>query len=187
MAENIVLFNLKNVHYAVATIGNNGAISYGDVKKLPGIVNLTLETEQNSEKFYADSRAYYVAASTAAYKGEIEIANVTEDFEKNVLGFKTDSKNVMYENLSINPKEVALLFEIEGDTKGVRHLLVRTQFSKPKLEYKTGSDKTEISTVKMSYDGLANENGIGRYKTTANTDETTYNNWFTTVYTGANE
>lgn len=185
--ENKVMFGLENVHYAIATVGLTGEVQYGTVKRLPGAVSLTLENEQSSENFYADNSVYHVSLGAAGYKGEIEIANITEDFEKDVLNMKRDGKNVTYEDLGLAPEEVALMFEIKGDKNKVRHVLYRVKFAKPKLEYKTLADKTDVATVKMEFAGLANAKNIGRAKTNKDTDQTTYDNWFSKVYVATAE
>ena len=38
----------------------------------------------------------------------------------------------------------------------------------------------------MSYEGLTNEKGIGRIKTSKETDEQVYSKWFDSVYTLTN-
>ena len=56
MAENKVMFNLCNVHYAVKTDAG-----YLTPVKVPGAVSLSLEAQGDEEKFYADGIAYYVS------------------------------------------------------------------------------------------------------------------------------
>ena len=80
------------------------------------------------------------------------------------------------------PKEVALLFEIDGNEKAERHALLRVKFSKPKYEFKTTTDKVDVPVLKLSYEGLTDEKGIGRIKTNKETDEQVYTKWFEKVY-----
>lgn len=179
---NKVLYNFKNVHYALVSVDAQGVLSFSTPKRLLGTVDFSMELEQSSEPIYSEGLVYHVLQSTSGYKGELTLHNISEDFEAEVLGLKKDSKNVMYEDLNIHPKEFALLFEISGDAKAVRHVMYRIQASKPKLEYKTTTDKADITNVKLNYVGLADENGIGRVKTNDDTDTDTYANWFKNVY-----
>lgn len=180
--NNKYLFNLKNVHYAVTTVNEAGETSFSAVKRLPGTTKLTMELEQSQENNYSEGQVYFVTTTTAGYKGELTIYNVDPEFEKDVLGFKADSKGVVYEQTTLQPKEIALLFEIEGNGKPERHVMYRLQLTKPKFEFSTTTDKTEAVNLEMEYTGLSDENGIGRAKTNAATDAETYNNWFKSVY-----
>ena len=42
-ARNKVEFGLRNVHYAVITEGDDGAITYGTPTKIPGAVSITMD------------------------------------------------------------------------------------------------------------------------------------------------
>lgn len=180
--SNKYLYNLKNVHYSIATVGADGALTYGEIKRLMGTTELTIELDQNSDKHYSEGLTYFVLNTSTGYKGELTIYNVPKEFEVDVLGFKEDSKKVLYENMNTQANQIALLFEIEGNEKAERHIMYRLQFSKPKMEYKTNTDKADVQVLKMSYEGLTDENGIGRAKTSKETDETVYNGWFSSVY-----
>lgn len=184
---NKVMFNLKNVYYSVVSEGVGGTLQYAKPKRLLGTTELTMELEQSSEKHYSEGLVYYVTTSSAGYKGELSIFNVDEDFEKDILGLKVDSKNVQYEDMYTQPKEIALLFEIDGNEKPERHCLLRVKFSKPKYEYKTTTDKIDVPVLKFSYEGLTDEKGIGRTKTNKNTDTEVYNKWFDAVYRPTSE
>ena len=178
--SNKYLFNLKNVHYAPVTVGEDGTLSFGAVTRLMGTTELTMELEQSSDKHFSEGLVYFVTTSSAGYKGEISIYNVDAKFEKEVLGMKEDTKKVQYEDMYAQPKEIALLFEVDGNEKAERHC------SKPKYEYKTTTDKVDVPVLKLSYEGLTNEKGIGRIKTSKDTDEQVYSKWFDSVYTLTN-
>lgn len=180
--SNKYLFNLKNVHYAVVTVGKNGDLTYGDVKRLMGSTELTIGLEQSSEKHFSEGLVYFVTTSSAGYKGEISVYNVDNEFEQDVLGLKVDTKKVQFEDMYTQPKEIALLFEVDGNEKAERHCLLRVKLSKPKYSFKTTTDKVSTPVLKLSYEGLTDENGIGRIKTSKETEEAVYNDWFKSVY-----
>ena len=52
--SNKYLFNLKRVHYAPVTVGEDGALTFGTVTRLMGTTELTMELEQSSEKHFSE-------------------------------------------------------------------------------------------------------------------------------------
>jgi len=57
--KNKVKFNICNVHYALLTLGADGAVSFGTPVAMPGSVSLSLDPNGEPSNFYADGYAYY--------------------------------------------------------------------------------------------------------------------------------
>ena len=83
--NNKVKDNLKNTHYALLMIGEDGAVSYAAPVPFPGSVSLSLDANGEPENFYADGIAYYVINNNMGYDGDLELALIPESFRTDVL------------------------------------------------------------------------------------------------------
>ena len=180
---NKVQFGLSNVWFALLNLGENGDATFGTPHKHPGAVNLTLEPSGSDTPFYADNIVYYTASANQGYTGTLEMALFDEWFQTNVLGNTLDENGVMVENSNINPKPVAILYQVEGDEEAARRVLYNVQVSRGSDTAATKGETTEpqTSTVNITVSPLP-ESGIVRAHTTQNTDETTFNSWYNEVY-----
>lgn len=152
MAEkaNKVKFNLKNTHYALLTIGEDGAPTFGTPVPMPGSVSISLDANGEPENFYADGGVYYVINNNCGYDGDLELALIPESFRTDVLKETLDSKGVLIENSEVELAAFALLFEFDGDQKHIRHVLYNCSASRPGIEGKTNEDSKEVQTEKLS-------------------------------------
>jgi phi13 family phage major tail protein len=190
MAANKVKFGLKNVHYAIATETTTLGVtttSYGTPEAFPGAVSLEVNpSSSDATVFRADDSDYYiVSGSEQGFDGSFECANIPEAFETDVLGATTDDNGVIVEFASDEIKYVALMFEINGDASARRYLVPKVKFAKPGISAETtGENGNEPKTTKLDFTASPRpDDGLARVHTGDNTDSTTYNGWFTTVYT----
>lgn len=190
MAANKVKFGLKNVHYAIATETTSSGVTttaYGNPVAWTGAVNLEVNPSSTDQSvFRADDSDYYIiSGSSQGFDGTYECAYVPEDVETDVLGMTKDDNGVICEKESDTVKYVALLFEISGDDSGRRYLVPKVKFAKPGISAETtGTDGNQPKTVSMSFTASPRpDDGLARLHTGDTTDSTTYNGWFTEVYT----
>lgn len=185
--NNKVKYNLKNAHYALLTIGEDGAVTYGMPVALPGSVSLSLDANGEPENFYADGIAYYVINNNMGYDGDLELALIPESFRTDVLREKLDAKGVLIENSDAELALFALLFEFDGDVRHIRHVMYNCSASRPKIEGKTNEDKKEVQTETLTIRATPLADGKVKAKTGNTTDAAVYAGWYKVVYLSAAE
>ncbi len=180
--NNKVKYNLKNTHYAMLTIGEDGTVSYGTPTPMPGSVSISLDANGEPENFYADGIAYYVINNNMGYDGDLELAMIPESFRTEALKEELDDNGVLIENAQVELASFALLFEFDGDVKHIRHVLYNCAASRPGIEGKTNEDSREVQTETLTIKATPLSNGMVKAKTGNTTDATVYADWYKAVY-----
>ena len=180
--KNKVKYNLKNTHYAMLTISEDGAVSYGTPIPMPGSVSISLDANGEPENFYADGTAYYVINNNMGYDGDLELALIPESFRTDVLKEEADNNEVLVENAHSETAAFALLFEFDGDIRKIRHVLYNCSASRPKIEGKTNEESREVQTETLTIKARPLASGYVKAKTGNKTSAETYANWYKSVY-----
>lgn len=180
---NKVKFGLSNVHYALLTTDQSGNIVFGAPKPIPGAVSLSMTPQGETNQFYADNVAYYVAVANSGYQGDLEIALVPDPFAQDVLKESMDETGkVLLENSSAETAPFALLFQFNGDQHGVRHVLYNCTAARPNVVGSTTTNTKEPQTSSLSITAAPLADGGVKAKTTADTPDSVYNSWYTQVW-----
>ena len=183
LKKNKVKFGLNKVHWAKITgWSEEGESTYATPVRLPGAVSLSIDANGENENFFADNTVYYVINNNAGYDGDLEIALITTDFAIEILGEQLDAKGVLVERNDAETSQFALFFEFDGDKNHIRHVLYCCSASRPATEGETTEESKSVKTEKLSLKATALPNGLVKSKTCESTDESTYNNWYNSVY-----
>ena len=184
MPENKVTFGLKNVHIApVKTIGADGVITYDEVFRFPGAMDLTLDPKGDSGAVKADDIDYHFINSNEGYDGKLKVPHIIEVFATKILGEIKDSQTgVMTEKGDAEPTAFAIMFEFSGDKNKTRHVLYYCSASRPSNGSST-KNGTNVNERELSFKASPRplDSVIKRSITSADNNEV-YNNWFTKVY-----
>lgn len=183
--ENKVTFGLKNAHYVpIEEEETEESITYGTPVRIPGAVELTLEPRGEMTEFYADDMLYYTAANNQGYDGTLNIANIPDQFAIDCLGEEKDETDeVITEKANKTGKDFALLFEFDGDIKATRHVLYKCSASRPSIGSTTKTNTKEPNTNELSFVSSPRMKDLAvKTKTTTNTPDNIYNNWYKKVY-----
>lgn len=186
--KNKVKYNLRNVHYATFTVSESGEITFNKPIPIPGAVSVSLSKIGDISVFYADGIAYYVSAPNSGYDGDLEIALIPEQFEKDCIGTGADDNDLLYETTAPKGNPFALLFEFEGDVKCVRHCLYFCHAVKSEISSQTKTETNEPVTDKLKIKAtpspyLEDKNGhpLIQTRTGDSTAAEVYANWYKEV------
>lgn len=180
--KNKVKFGLKNCHYALVDMAEDGTITFGTPQALPGAVSLSLDAEGENSPFYADDSVYYMVSDNNGYSGDLELALIPEGFLTDVLKETEDANGVIVENKDVEPGHFALLFEFSGDQRKIRHCMYYCSATRPSVSGNTKEDSTEVQTESLSLTVSPLPSGIVKVKTGTSTSDAVYNDWYKAVY-----
>jgi phi13 family phage major tail protein len=184
---NKIKYGLKNVYYAVATIAANGSATYTAPKALPGAVSISLDPQGDTTPFYADNVAYWTGIANTGYEGDLEVAMLSDDFYKDVLGNLEDKVGVLYETNNASPIHFALMFQFEGDVEATRHIFYNCTAARPNIGSETQGETVEpgTETVTLTANSIYVpdlDKDVIKAKATNSESPTAYASWFTQPY-----
>lgn len=180
---NKVKYGLKNAHYALLTINEDGSVSFGTPVPIPGSVSLTMDAQGETSTFYADNMAYYVTATNGGYRGSFEVALIPDSFRTSVLGETLDAEaQVLVENVNNQTSPFALMFEFQGDQKAIRHILYNCTCTRPSVSGSTTTNTSEPTTETMTLTASPLPNGVTKARTTMTTPDIQYAAWYDAVW-----
>lgn len=184
--ENKVEFGFKNVHVAFIESYNAEIkkYTYGDIKPIPGGINISLDPSGDETEFYADDIKYFFQAANTGYQGDVEMARLPPWFRQEALGEMVDSQGIQWESADGKLKEFAMMFEINGDVTGTRFIFPRCKLTRPSITAETVGSTISPSTKTMTLSAMPRENDSRTVGFIPNTDETkvVYDAWFKKVH-----
>jgi len=183
-----IRYGLSNLHYAVATEGAGGALTYGTPAAIPGAKNMAFSPAGTNFTESADNTSWYTLNTNDGYTGTItfEDTAAADAFLKEVLGMADDTKGFTVEKANDEPKEFALAgqFELAGGTEvGKRIWFLRCVASRPDMNANTkevGNMAVDTNTVNITVMPRISDNAV-KYQATS--DQSAYNAWFADVPT----
>lgn len=182
MAENKVRFNLKNMHYAVATEAD-GALTFATPVAVPGAVSLSLSAQGELTKFYADGIVYYQSQANDGYQGDLEMALFPPQMLMDVWGYtQGETSKVLTEHADVEPATFALLFEIDGDADQQHYVMYACTGTRPGVGSTTNTNTKEPQTQTSTITAAPMANGIVFARTTGDTPPATKTGWYSNVF-----
>lgn len=156
--NNKVHFGIKNVYYATVTETTSASgitTTYGTPVAIPGAVSIDLSADQDVNNFYADDGVYYITQSDVTYSGDLVIADIPDQFKKDIFSDTEDDNGALVETAGNSVKYFALIFETSGDAGGHRTVLYKCSATRPTLSGQTKEDSVEVQTQTLSITAIA--------------------------------
>ena len=182
---NKVQFGLCDVHYSKITVQNDGTFSYGTVKAIPGAVSLSMDASGDQADFAADNNArYFSDYANNGYTGTLEMAKLTDDFRKDILGQIIDTNGAILESGDDKLSGFALGFRIDGDESNTKFWYYNVMASRPsQASSTTDTSRTpQTTTLNLTAMRRPSDNRTRIEMTETNDNKTAYAGFFTTVY-----
>ena len=181
---NKVKFGLSNVHIAPITAVSSNSITYGAPFAIKGAVNLTLDPEGENSPFYGDNTKYFDSFANQGYSGSLELAMVTDEFRKQVLGETQDSNGALVESTNDTIKDFALGFQIDGDSSNRRYWLYNVSAQRPSTNSQTIETSKEpvTDTLNITASPRITDNKVRVFLEKTEDNASTYNSFFESVY-----
>lgn len=182
--DNKVKFGLKNCHYAIRTETEaNGiyTVTYGTPVPILGAVSLDMDPKGDKTEIFADDRVYHSETTNQGYTGNLEITNVPDSFLEAVLSQVKDADGAMFEHKDAKPKDIALLFEIDGDSTKTRYLFYKVKPGRFKIGSKTKTNSAEPVTDTVGIEALESPD-TGYIKAKCSKGDSAYDTWYQKVH-----
>lgn len=183
--DNKFHYDLTNVYLALLTADTTetGA-TYETPERVPGAVSMDISPVGETFKMRADASNYIVIESNNGYSGTITFVQLPDAIREKYLGDKLSTNDkILTENSNSSGKQFALLFEFLGDVKHTRHVLYNCVASRPNIKGENKDNQKEPDTEDLSITASPLVNGDVKSKTTIDTPDEVYNNWFQKVWT----
>jgi len=145
---NKVTYGLEQVHIALLT--TEDPPTWGTPVPIPGAVKFTPYPEGKEDSFYADNILYFTVSSNNGYKAELEVALMPDAVLKDIFGWKIDQHGMLVEIADAQPKEFALLGQVQGDSKNRRFVYYRCKASRGKKDHNTRGESVKPDTDTIS-------------------------------------
>lgn len=157
--SNKVTFGLSNVHYSLATVGENNTWVFSNPKRLIGAQEITTEAIGGSTQVYADDKVVATLVGNSGTTVTLKFSEIDDTFKKDIFGFKTDSQGNLVEIINTETKTFALGYEIQGDIHARRILYFLCTATPIADGSKTKADSIEANAITLNITARPIESG----------------------------
>ncbi len=149
MANNKVIYGLKNVHVAFRT-DTSGTPTWGTPIHIPGAVNFAPSPEGESSTFYADDGPYFKVNTNNGYTADLEMALIPDSVMAEMMGWEFDDNGMLVETANATPKPFALMGQVTGDQKNRLFVYYNCVANRSEPAHATKGETLEPTTTTLS-------------------------------------
>ena len=175
---NKVEFGISNLHVATYTVDDSNVVTIGTPYHQKGAVSFSPEENTEQNTFYADNIAYWSGYFGGTLEGDLEVAMFDDAFKTQFLGYVTLSNGGLANVKNATKPNVAIFFEVEGDSEKRRVALYNCTLGAIKREYNTIEENKEPATETLSVT-CTGDNATGVTKATFRPTDAGYATLFT--------
>lgn len=183
--SNKVTFGLEQVHIAFVDTAAITQPAWETPIPIPGAVRFTPTPQGEEGTFYADNGPYFTVTSNNGYTAELEMALIPDSVLAEMLGWEVDTNGMLVEIADGQPKEFALMGQVQGDQKNRRFVYYRCKASRPTKEHTTKAEtttpNTEVLTLTILPIEINGKNVVKGVMELSDTNATAYNAFFNAV------
>lgn len=183
--SNKVTFGLEQVHIAFVDTVATTQPAWETPIPIPGAVRFTPTPQGEESTFYADNGPYFTVTSNNGYTAELEMALIPDSVLAEMLGWEVDTNGMLVEIADGQPKEFALMGQVQGDQKNRRFVYYRCKASRPTKEHTTKAEtttpNTEVLTLTILPIEINGKNVVKGVMELSDTNATAYNAFFNAV------
>ena len=182
------IVDIERLYYAIATINDDGTITYSAPKKLYDVQKIALSIKTSSDKNYTtdgeDIVGNFEGGTITINTYGIDNATLNE-----LEGHEVDSNGVTVENTNDDPPYIAIGFESKkrnGESRFIWIYLCKKQLDSEEYEVKKG--KTEPKEATSTFEISQKKDGNWRAKVDTDDKDVPSNlsqKWFEKVYDGS--
>lgn len=118
--NNIVSYGLRNVHYSVATQGEDGTWTFATPVAFPGAQEFSSTLIGGSTSVRADDIVVAQLNQNGGRTLSLKVTEVPDEFKKDILGYKETTEGNLVEITNAPVVTFALGVEYQGDVKARR-------------------------------------------------------------------
>lgn len=149
----------KNLYYAVGTVAQDGAITYGTPKRIIGLQELSTTNNYAEYQFYSDNKADESGKNLVSVDITAIIKGLDPEIEAELMG-KSYEDGVLTTNVNDKQAVVALMYEITTLGASYFRVLYNCKLAKDELSSTGESDSIESDDVTLTGSAIANEEGV---------------------------
>lgn len=180
-------YGFRNVVYAVVSNEDETVVNYATPKSFlaQGVGGISASVAPNGEQvdFYADDISWFNENVNNGYDISLALTKVSDDFKKDVLGWREDVNGALIENADAISKKFALGFEVQGNDTPKRTWYYYCSASRPQEDEATKENTIAPTTRTLDIQAKPRPTDKNvKVSFAKEKDADVFNNFFTAVY-----